>query len=1314
MSFINKIFGGSKSNNDNARVSRPPAPVIPSSQQQQSQNQWQQSSSRSGSSGGGFFDLPVARNSNQAPQQTTSETASGSSAGFPGSSGFGVGHADSSAEDQSSGPSGFAFTNTSGGGNAAEVSQSEAASGFSFVMGGNNSGSAAAEQERGAEPHNDGTAESVSGFSFLGGGGAASASSQGHQPTNSVDGKSDSVKHDADSAKDASSFSFLRASPSVSDRGSEQIKGNESESQNQSLPPIQKAKKKKKRSGPLVGYARSKTGDDLETGSVASSQRMDTETNRFAGQESATQNEGDLGGHHSEEQEAPLNEAQEGGEGVLAGLKIHSPPVAANTSGEEATNHSTQEHEPIQGEEDEGKGGVLSGLNIRQCNEEPQAEYTVEASKVEGEDTIKNTGKADEEDEALSGSTGNERESEEDGGNEVVSSPLQKLELEQKNELKSIDECLFKIEELLSSVPQELQSSASSLTNRWQQLQDDIRELSETRKKTDERIADLQKEVARTQKDVDQAVSAEEFENAEALNQTLESFKYELEDALQQQDQQTNRLVELEDERASLLDDTSQALEKLVTKLSEGKSFAKSSLDQTKRTLEEHRQSVKEKVDHERQQLNFKQARVERELNHIKEERSTVETAISEEGGAVERERDQVEQDMRKLSEEIKELERKLEQKRHQHEKAKGKYESLDKRVKDIRAGYAKQLERLQKREKEVENEQREYEEQIDAIRAQEKGLHRYVEDEETRLATLEKHLSELQFDSRCTHAVIKCVNSAVDQRKTFIKEIRQDENNLKDLHSKLVSRNASVQDIEGKLHLKEVEYANEEKTLQNVNEQVSNFSEQKRKAVDERRFKEASRLKNELDSLEKKKEDLSSKTRTLAGEIDELTSDRDSKSNELESVRDEVKAVEEKVKKNHLNLALKALQMMKGFQHHLETKTYHDGSSTNSETRDRFMTALQKLVNVQIKGLQEEARSLGAKQEELDVEGTMDPNTTIEETRDSDEEAEGASNDDGSGEGEQFESMTLEELQETVKQLDAQIEEKVSEESYDEADSLERKRKRIAAEIDLRSNENVDSGAPAKNTQEGTSSAEDNGIEAEDSSPVTGTNERHASAYDNLSLDELKNKAEELERLVEEAAEAERYEEADSLESEQRQIRQIIEERGKESGRDGKPESLEEQEEEGAPQQSAEVEPKTALSEEEAYHHGEEEDQSGVENNSNQEDSNNNGGEVDDHMGRREEGAENRWDAEAEQTDMADNDAQNYAQDASEIADADVQERSGTNEDSDEQAVTQDDNLEDRNEPSELNVEGQKEAIPEDQAEEEEEVRPVGQESEQ
>ena len=970
--------------------------------------------------------------------------------------------------------------------------------------------------------------------------------SQDKGKAQSTSGHSDSVKQDAsESIPDNSSFSFLRtSSPAVSDKESASQKQGSSDVQNeQPLPPIQKAKKKKKRQAPIVGYGRSQMGEDMtDSASVVSHQQSKKEDTKEAssglrGNEGSPQT-----GSRQPEDDQPSEEPPAAG--VLAGLNIRQKPASdtKNNATKEATGESTEQ----------GSSGVLSGLNIRQLQKEistverisqevdknvesdrtaVQEDNNVEAEETAVEEDQEHDDASEDNDDDNSGTEKRDNPDEPasaDADNRS-NSPLSALRNEQRKEIQSLDSSVQEVEKVLSEVPKKLQSSASSFSQQWQEIQEDIRELGDTRKQTEERVADLQKEVARTQKDIDQAVASEEFENAEALNQTLESLKYELEDALKQQDHQTHRLVELEDERASLLLNTSSTLEQLTSEISGGKSVAKRTMEEMKRTLEEHKQSVEEKVRHERQQLKFKKATAERELNHIQEERSTVENTISEEGGALEADRDHMEKQLKSISDEITELEKKLSQKRQQYEKTKSKYESLDKRLQVIREGYRKQLETLKYREQESENERQQYEEHFRQLDKQEKELREYVDKEESELESLKLRSKELKFDGRCSKAILRAVNETIAQRKQFIGQIKSDVKQLKECFSQLSNINSSVQSIQGELHLKEVEYANEQRNGEQIDEKVNKLSEDKRQAVEQRRFKEASRLKAEIESFQQRKDEQSEKMKRLASKIDELNQEYDSKNSELSSAREQVKAMESKLQEAHKNLATKALATMTSFRTHLEDVN-RDESQGEKERKYGFVDALRKLVDAQIKGLKEEARSLGATDEMLAAEPSV-ANAIAISSEDSDESdsMEQSSPHDEYSDLEGLQELPKEELQQRLKDMEDKIEECVSAENYEEADNLEKERQKL--EHAVKSKESV--------AQEDQS---DRALAPQDFEPSSNDQVEQKNAFSSISTEEINSRIAELQQSIDQAAEKEDYDEADLLEKERTELEQELE----------------------------------------------------------------------------------------------------------------------------------------------------------------------------
>lgn len=685
--------------------------------------------------------------------------------------------------------------------------------------------------------------------------------------------------------------------------------------------------------------------------------------------------------------------------GVLAGLTVHATPVSPRGS-----KSRSSAAEP-------SRGSVLSGLQIHGSSSTNGDDDTVESSTPVPEEPV------------------------------VV---------KEKHAPPPVPLALPTPEERLLNTLRDFNASAVNFRESIHKQNDEENRILERKVQLANQLTQYEVDLREVEAQQHHAVEVEDFEKADALNGAINSVKHMI----------------------SLTESDSRKVEgELVAFVkAKEKSFA-NQLKSTRGTLRElekfrtdqemDRSSLQKELkkyeSNQSEQLQFEAERIDTEMHHttvdlkrIVAEKKEIETTIADQCSTEFELQAKLLKEQEEVEEEVRELERKLALKRERVQEIQVAIDEAQHDIDVVRGRYSRQLKRIADREEGILKTKTEVESDGQQLVHQREEFKNRIGQYEVDISTIGKRITAVRKEMRAAALLASVLEVQETRREQTIVRKRQHAAELSTLNDAVAVAEQSFTMLRGQYDEQDKSLSFHRNAIASAEAMIPRLEQEKKTAASQRNFKEAARISKDIKALEKDRSTAEEMVEVVEMELQDLQERISKRETEFEEKKEELKKMEKQLELNSLQELWKEAKHLRSSLRKLEKcKTEGVAADNGIDFRSSALLLVQAEYDacmVQVDALEKKYGVPDPAQDEEEEDEDEEEDSMDDEFHESGAitttaSTGGASDDvelDAAATGDT--SMTLEDIESKLTELEGLIEEATENEQYERAAQLDDK----------------------------------------------------------------------------------------------------------------------------------------------------------------------------------------------------------------------------------------------------------------------------------
>jgi hypothetical protein len=381
-------------------------------------------------------------------------------------------------------------------------------------------------------------------------------------------------------------------------------------------------------------------------------------------------------------------------------------------------------------------------------------------------------------------------------------------------------------------------------------------------------VASLRQQLSSTESEQNRLCDAEQFEEAEALESTIQQLKdaitrrlEEVAGTSRQMETLARSLLDLTREREGV---SERALTRMQLLQTEGEEALSDMDEQARNRLS----AESNRLESERKRLELACSHLKKDSDNLEEEKQQLQEAIEQQTNTHETERDKAVAERTAVDDEIRELQKTLEVKLKQRKTLTENVDACEIRISSIKSKFEKQLSRLEGKQKRLEEAQREVdvdEKQVEEIAA---SLQRERDASRASMARRTEQLSQIRSESRKLRRVRKLMSRHLNMRVRWQKLLEPLQEMVNQARIQWESVTGDCLTLASSLAAKEADTSKLRSQLDAIRIQMPTLEAEKKVAVASRSFKEAGRLAEEIRKCTENQATYEAELEKLQGEL--------------------------------------------------------------------------------------------------------------------------------------------------------------------------------------------------------------------------------------------------------------------------------------------------------------------------------------------------------------------------------------------------------------------------------------------------------------
>lgn len=377
-------------------------------------------------------------------------------------------------------------------------------------------------------------------------------------------------------------------------------------------------------------------------------------------------------------------------------------------------------------------------------------------------------------------------------------------------------------------------------------------------------IAALREKLERTEADQNSLCDKEQYEEADALDATIQELKDMISKELEEVASGAKKLVIFAENLLGLTRDRAslsvQALERVEALELEGKEAFRETEERCQRRVS----AEEARMESERKRMDLAQSHLQKDSENLQEEWQQVNEAIDQQTTEDVAERDKAVSQRGKLDEEIQELERLLASKLEERKELTQVVDSCDIRIACIRSKFEKQLGRLEGKQKRLEEAQKEMELDTQQVSQMEAELRKEREALKEQEGQHQRQMKEIRKTSKELRRQRWFLAEVIQRRVVWQKLMEPHRDSLSEARSKWEETTQKCIELSATSASQEAEAAKLRSQIDAHVQMLPSLEAEKKLAVASRSFKEAGRLTEEIRRRQEGKEKFEAELESL------------------------------------------------------------------------------------------------------------------------------------------------------------------------------------------------------------------------------------------------------------------------------------------------------------------------------------------------------------------------------------------------------------------------------------------------------------------
>jgi len=381
-------------------------------------------------------------------------------------------------------------------------------------------------------------------------------------------------------------------------------------------------------------------------------------------------------------------------------------------------------------------------------------------------------------------------------------------------------------------------------------------------------IAALRQELSTAEADQNRLCDEEQFEEAGAIDATIQDFKAKIAAKLEDVTSVTRRsqaqireLLELTRTRGVF---TNDALDRMKTIENENEMSLEEECKESERRL----QTESARLDSERKRVETQSSHLDKDSLHLGEEEAQVQGEISEQTVSHVEERDRAVEERSAVEQEISALQRQLDEKMEVRLKLVETVDSCDIRISAIKSKFEKQLLRLNGKRERIDAAQQEIQADRQQVAQMDTDLQRQQALYAETSAEQEKQISELHSEWRKLSRREKFLAWHLKMRTRWQTMLEPHQEMLNVARSRWETTSSASSASAEALAGREAEAAKLRSQIDTIKLQMPALEAEKKLAVSSRSFKEAGRISEDIRKREEERKALEVELDKIQGEL--------------------------------------------------------------------------------------------------------------------------------------------------------------------------------------------------------------------------------------------------------------------------------------------------------------------------------------------------------------------------------------------------------------------------------------------------------------
>jgi len=367
-------------------------------------------------------------------------------------------------------------------------------------------------------------------------------------------------------------------------------------------------------------------------------------------------------------------------------------------------------------------------------------------------------------------------------------------------------------------------------------------------------VVSLRQQLASTEADQNRLCDAEQFEEAEALEASIQQLKdaitrrlEEVAGTSRQMETLARSLLDLTRQREDLAE---QVLKKMQSLQSDGEDSLADLDDRAQRRM----QAESNRIESEKKRIELACSHLKKDSENLDEEKQQLQEAIEQQTVKHVEERDKAVTERSEMDEEIKELQKTLEARIRQRKTLSEIVDSCEIRIASIKSKFEKQLTRLEGKQKRLEEAQRDVEtdsQQVEQMAADHQRERKACMDEASHR---KRQLDEIRKESRKLLRMRKVMSRHLSMRSRWQQLLEPHQELLNKARLRWESFTGDCLAQASSLASREAESSKLRSQLDAIRIQMPTLEAEKKVAVASRSFKEAGRISEEIKKREEER----------------------------------------------------------------------------------------------------------------------------------------------------------------------------------------------------------------------------------------------------------------------------------------------------------------------------------------------------------------------------------------------------------------------------------------------------------------------------